>query len=290
MEESKAGQCRNNVEESGNGCIRSLNYRLQDPIMKTTVVIPARAQSERLPNKLLAEVDGRPVLQHAWESAANAKVVNAVFIATDSDEIAAAAANWGAAVIRTGACYGNGTERIASIADRLDCDLIINVQGDQVGLRAGILSRLAEVWTDKMESVITPVFAITDPDDLQDPNLVKVVTGPSGRAIYFSRFAVPFVPGTIVKEWNDPVRHYGHLGIYGLSPATLKAYAQLPPSKNEITESLEQLRFIDNGIPIQTFEIANRPLSIDCAKDLELARESMEIEVTSIVPVAPITT
>lgn len=245
--------------------------------MKTTVVIPARAQSQRLPNKLLAEVAGRPVLQHAWESAANAEAVHEVFVATDSDEIAYAAATWGASVIRTGSDYRNGTERIASIVDRLGCDLVINVQGDQVGLPGSILSRLTKVWRDNRESVVTPVFPICDPHDLQDPNLVKVVRDRTGRAIYFSRAAVPYVLGKIPEDWTEPGRHCGHLGIYGFSPATIKAYAQFPPSTNEIIESLEQLRFIDNGIPIQTFEVAEKPLSIDSAKDLELARELMGV-------------
>ena len=245
--------------------------------MKTTVVIPARTESRRLPNKLMADVAGRPVLQHAWETAAGADSVNEVFIATDSDLIADAAAGWGASVIRTGTDCRNGTERIASIADQLDCDLVINVQGDQIGITDSIFSQLIDTWKENRESVITPVFVISNRTDLQNPNLVKVIREPTGRAIYFSRAAIPFVRGKIVEDWTESRQHYGHLGIYGFSTANLRAYKQLPPSKNEIVESLEQLRFIDNGIAIQTFAVPNKPLSVDSAKDLDLAREFMEI-------------
>ena len=241
--------------------------------MKVTVAIPARLESKRLRRKLLAEVDGKTVLRHAWEGASASDLVSGVFIVTDSPEICAEASSWGASVIETGSDFRNGTERIASVSDRFDSDLIINVQGDQIGLKRDIFARLIETWGRNRENVVTPVFNLSEPAQLQNTGIVKVEKNQSGRAIHFSRSGVPHRLLGDSREKDRIETHFGHVGIYGFAPKLLNTYASLPASENELAERLEQLRFLDNGIEIQTFLTTRPPLSINSPADLAAVRE-----------------
>ncbi len=234
--------------------------------MKVTIAIPARLESTRLPEKLLMEVSGKPVLRHAWEATRTWTRADDVVVLTDSPRIRNEAVSWGASVVETASTFRNGTERIASVADGFDSDLVINVQGDQVGVTHDLLDQLLSTWGDHSEKVVTPIFRIDDLSDNANCDVVKVRINNSGEAVDFSRRPQA---GRMESE-EDGGDHPGwrHVGVYGYSPALLQAYSNLPPSENEMRERLEQLRFTHNGFSIQTFETHRKPISIDSMGDV----------------------
>lgn len=241
--------------------------------MKVSIVIPARLASTRLPRKMLAEIDGKPLLEHAWCNAIRASCANEVIVATDSEEIQAVVQEWGGTTFMTSASCRSGTERIASILDRLCGELILNVQGDEPFLDPLLLDRMASEFEAGQAEIVTPVFTIQTVEELADPNLVKVCRGANGRAVYFSRSPVPYMRGVPFGRWVELGQYWGHVGVYGYSRKTLAKYTSLEISPLELAEKLEQLRFLDAGMTIQTIEASSRPMSVDTLEDLQKVRE-----------------
>jgi 3-deoxy-manno-octulosonate cytidylyltransferase (CMP-KDO synthetase) len=240
--------------------------------LKTIAVIPARLASTRLPRKVLADISGKPLLQHVWERVLQAKNIGRIIIATDSKEVAQAAEGWGSEAILTDPACQSGTERIASILAQLEADLILNVQGDEPLIDPAMLEELVDHWLVDPCDLITPVYRITSTDDLKNPNIVKVARAQDGRALYFSRSPIPYVRDWLVEQWLEHQAFWGHTGVYGYRRDVLAKFMSLPNSSLQQAESLEQLRFLEAGYSFQTVESTYRSIAVDTQADLEKVR------------------
>ena len=230
--------------------------------MAAVVVIPARYGSTRFPAKILAAETGRPLVQHVVDRARLASRVREVVVATDDERIAAALRPFGTRCVMTSPAHQSGTDRIAEVARGLgeDVDIVVNVQGDEPEIEPGIINDLVarlESSDDDMATAATPFPAGSD---VADANLVKVVTGLGGRAIYFSRSPVPF--------WRDRAAgnrptYYLHLGIYAYRREFLLQFASWPPTPLERAEKLEQLRALEHGRAIYVLPVSRATHGID---------------------------
>ena len=245
--------------------------------MSVTLCIPARLASTRLPRKVLADLGGKPVVQHVWERARRSRRAAHVFLLTDSDEVAAVARGFGAEVIMTDPACPNGTYRMASALDRLPGDFLVNVQGDEPFIEPALIDALADRHAETGCALVTAVTRLTDPARLLADSVVKVVRAENGEAIYFSRSPVPHLRGAAPAEWTARRAYWGHLGIYGYDRATLARYPALPATELETCESLEQLRFVAHGFRFQTVETDYHPVAIDTPADLEAARRLLPL-------------
>ncbi len=245
--------------------------------LKTVVVIPARLASTRLPNKVLADIVGHPMLWHIYQRCLQATKVSEVHIATDAKEVAIAVQSWGGKVWMTEANCASGTERIVAILEQLEADIIINVQGDQPLIEPELINQLIEIFekNEPIPDIVTPAYLI-DNDKIFDPNLVKITRRHDGYALYFSRSPIPYVRDSKTENWPQSTQFLGHIGIYGYRRQVLKAYHSFPKSPLEEAEKLEQLRFLQAGKNILTFITSYRPISVDTQADLEQVRAMME--------------
>lgn len=244
--------------------------------MKFAVAIPARLESTRLPRKVLADIGGKAMLQRVLEESGKAPSISQVVLCTDSDEVASHARTWGTRVIMTLPECSSGSERIASVIAQIDADVVINVQGDQPFVDPSVIESMCSVFRERTPtpSVVTPVYRLPA-EKIDNPDAVKVVVGANHQALYFSRAAVPFVRGKERGEWLASGVHWGHVGMYGYRRDVLQRWSSLKPSPLEEAEKLEQLRLLENGITIDTYEIVAQPrntLSVDSPADLETAR------------------
>ena len=254
-------------------------------IQHTVVAVPARLQSSRLPNKVLAEIGGKPMLQRVLEQCAKASGPAAVVLCTDSDRLQAAAATWGVPVLMTSPHCSSGSERIASVAQELMAlawgdspavakqTAVINVQGDQPFIDPAVIEAMVAEFRrlDPVPAVVTPVYRLKA-ESVHNPNVVKTLLAHDGRALYFSRSAIPHVRDVDPADWHRHATYWGHVGMYGFRGDVLAAWDQLPPSPLEDLERLEQLRLIEAGHTIATFPVAGTSLSVDTAEQLEQAR------------------
>ena len=249
--------------------------------MTTVVAVPARLQSSRLPNKVLADIGGRSMLQRVLEGCAQAAMPKAVVLCTDCTNLAGLANSWGFDALLTSPTCESGSERIASVAAELialggsgaDNTLIINVQGDQPFIDPAVIDAMCAEFSFRIPTpeVLTPVYRM-GPDTVHNPNVVKTLLAADGRALYFSRSALPHVRGVDPEQWHEHVAYWGHVGIYGYRADVLQRWHGLPRSPLEHTEKLEQLRLIEAGIGIGTFTVEGQSLSVDTVEQLELAR------------------
>jgi 3-deoxy-manno-octulosonate cytidylyltransferase (CMP-KDO synthetase) len=229
---------------------------------RIVAIIPARFESTRLPGKPLALIAGRPMIEHVYRRAADARGVDAVVVATDDDRIAAAVEHFGGIVRMTQRTHRTGTDRVAEVARALPCDIVVNVQGDEPMIEpemiAAVIEPLAESAIVEMSTLRR---AITDPADLVNPHVVKVVVDRLGDALYFSR---------------SPIPHHGpafkHVGLYGYRRDFLLSFAALPQTPLETGESLEQLRALEHGLRIRTIETRYDSIGVDTPEDLERVR------------------
>jgi 3-deoxy-manno-octulosonate cytidylyltransferase (CMP-KDO synthetase) len=250
-------------------------------MMQCVVAVPARLESSRLPGKVLADIGGKPMLQRVLEGCARARTPAAVVLCTDSQELVDRAADWGVAALLTSPSCESGSERIASVSEALvqqagaeaHRTLIINVQGDQPFIDPDVIDAMAAEFTRRQPTpeVLTPVYRM-GADKVHNPNVVKTLLAADGRALYFSRSAIPHVRGVDPADWPSHASYWGHVGIYGYRADVLSRWNALPHSPLEHTEKLEQLRLIEAGIQIGTFCVEGESLSVDTAEQLEQAR------------------
>ena len=212
------------------------------------VAIPARWGSTRFPGKALHHIAGKPLVQHVWERCSQCTEVDDVIIATDDDRIVEAARAFGAQAVMTKPSHPSGTDRIAEAASIFhQHDVIINVQGDEPLISPALIDQLAlTLRANPGIPMITAAALIHDPAQIADPNVVKVVIDKHGDALYFSRSTLPFV-----RNPDPRTVHRRHLGIYGFRREFLFQFVAWPPSMLEMTESLEQLRAVENGVRIR---------------------------------------
>ncbi len=229
--------------------------------MQAIAVIPARLASTRLPRKMLREIAGQPLLAHVYRSVRSSPLLQDVVIATDSEEILKVCQKNGWQARMTSADHQSGTERVHEIANLVAADVYLNIQGDEPLTRPEHVKSLLDVMKNpavQVSTLKTPAPAA----DVKNPNAVKVVTDVSGRALYFSRATVPYD-----RDAMRPL-YFKHLGIYAYRKAALDRFFQLPESPLERSERLEQLRFLENGIPIHVGETAFDTIGVDTEEDL----------------------
>lgn len=232
---------------------------------KTAIIIPSRYGSTRLPAKALIEVNGKTIIQYVWEKASASKLADEVIIATDHHKIIEACQKFGANAMMTRIDHQCGSDRIAEVAQkRPDIDYIINVQGDEPLITPESIDACISALKNTADAdVSTLLRVIKNADEINNPNIVKCVKNLQGYAMYFSRSAIPY-------KRND-VNHtyYGHLGIYGYKREALFKMTSLPQTSLEKTESLEQLRVLDNGMKIITSVVNDDAVGIDTIEDVE---------------------
>jgi 3-deoxy-manno-octulosonate cytidylyltransferase (CMP-KDO synthetase) len=241
--------------------------------MKAIIVIPARLRSTRLPDKVLADLGGKPVIQRVYEACLKSELHQEIWIAADSEAVFNICKAFTPNVIMTREDHPSGTDRIAEVAANIQCDLVINVQGDEPFFDAKIIDKLIVALQEDeavMASVCAPFESL---EELNNPNLVKVITDVKGHAIYFSRFAVPYSRD---REVEDILAYKKHMGVYAYKAAFLNRFIKLPVSFLEASEKLEQLRAIENGYKIKMIEVKGFEKGIDTPEDLELARKKIK--------------
>jgi len=237
--------------------------------MKAIGVIPARLASTRLPRKMLREIAGRPLVGIVYEAVRSSPLLAEVIVATDSDEIMETCRKNGWDCRMTSSTHRSGTERVHEISNSASADIYINVQGDEPLVRPEQIATLLHVMQNTEAQVGTLMTPAAEPD-IDNPNAVKVVTDLSGRALYFSRATIPFD-----RDSGNPL-YFKHLGIYAYRKAGLDRFVQLPESPLEKSERLEQLRFLQNGIPIYVGETPHDSIGVDTEDDLQRVVQILE--------------
>ena len=231
--------------------------------MKVLCIIPARYASTRLPGKPLRDIAGKPMIVRVYERAIRAQRVHEVVVATDDERIRAAVEEHGGNAVMTRADHATGTDRLAEVAaQRPDCDLIINVQGDEPLIDPTVIDALVAPFEhDTALMMATAKTEITDAAEMENPNNVKVVADRTGNALYFSRARIPYAR-------NAGAKVYKHIGIYAYRRDFLLAYAKMAQTELECSESLEQLRALENGYRIRVVETDAVFIGVDTEEDL----------------------
>jgi 3-deoxy-manno-octulosonate cytidylyltransferase (CMP-KDO synthetase) len=230
--------------------------------MRAIAVIPARLASTRLPRKVLREIAGRPMLAWVYEAARSSPLLADVIVATDSDEVMEACRQNGWNALLTSFLHRSGTDRVYEVAGSVAADIYVNVQGDEPLARPEHIEALLAPMQDGsvlVSTLKTPAATA----DIDNPNAVKVVTDSSGRALYFSRATIPYD-----RDRSGQPRYFKHLGFYAYRKRALERFCSLPESPLERSERLEQLRFLENGIPIQVAETPYDTIGVDTEEDL----------------------
>jgi 3-deoxy-manno-octulosonate cytidylyltransferase (CMP-KDO synthetase) len=234
---------------------------------KVLIVIPARYASVRFPGKPLAEILGKSMIQRVFERSRGAKLASQVVVATEDERIKSAVEKAGGQAILTRADHRTGTDRVAEVATHVTADIYINVQGDEPLIDPDTIDAVAgAMLEDESVQLCTPCSAVTQKNDIMDPNVVKVVRDFDGNGLYFSRAPIPWVRDT---GTSVAVRHWKHIGIYGYRRDTLLEFPTLPPGELEKIEQLEQLRWLENGFHMQVVETEYDPVSVDVPADVE---------------------
>lgn len=237
---------------------------------KTAIVIPARYGSTRLEGKPLLEVEGKPIIQWVVETAKSVQGVDYVIVATDDERIINACKSFGADARMTSVNHKSGTDRIAEVVEQMpDVKYIVNLQGDEPMMPKNAIQTVIDSLKQNTDADIsTLIRPETDEKELQNPNLVKCVTANDGFALYFSRSKIPYERNPINGTF------YAHLGIYGYTREALFKMRDLPQTSLEITESLEQLRALQNGMRIITNVVDIKPIGIDTMDDFERFKQA----------------
>jgi 3-deoxy-manno-octulosonate cytidylyltransferase (CMP-KDO synthetase) len=242
-------------------------------------IIPARFSSTRFPGKPLADIDGRPMIEHVYRRAASTPSVGRVIVATDDARIVRAVEAFGGEARLTRTTHRSGTDRLAEVAEGLLCDIVVNVQGDEPLIDPEMIETAIRPFSaDPSLRMSTLCRRIERLEDLDNPNVVKVVVDRDGYALYFSRAAIPFLrangaPGSSDLARAVPEGAFKHIGLYVYRREFLLWFSQLAPTVLEEVEALEQLRALEYGIRIKTIETACDSIGVDAPEDLERVRQ-----------------
>jgi 3-deoxy-manno-octulosonate cytidylyltransferase (CMP-KDO synthetase) len=241
--------------------------------MKVIAVIPARYASTRFPAKLMQDLGGKTVITRTYEAAVNTKLFDDVFVVTDSDLIFNEIVFQGGKAIMSGKEHESGSDRIAEAVANLEVDIVINIQGDEPFIDKDSLEKLIQVYKNdskKKVDLASLMREITEIQDIENPNNVKVVVDQSGFALYFSRSVIPYP-----REINVGVTYFQHVGIYAFRKQALLDFYHLPMKSLEASEKLEQLRYLEFGKRIKMVETNHVGIGIDTPEDLEKARKML---------------
>lgn len=246
--------------------------------MKTIALLPARLASSRLPEKMLADLCGKPLIVRSWEAVMLSELFDEVWIVTDHQRIYNAAEAHGARVCMSRADHPSGSDRLAEVVStRSDVDVVVNVQGDEPFTSKESLSALLACFNDPSVQVASACCRLDRLSDYHNPNVVKVVKDAVGDALYFSRSPIPFARDQVWQTDEEavqlPATVWQHLGLYAYRREALLQFTSLPTAPLELTEKLEQLRLLHHGIRIRMAEVAEKAIGVDTTEDLDKARE-----------------
>lgn len=245
--------------------------------MNVLGLIPARYASSRFPGKPLAEISGKPMIQWVYEGAS--KVFEFVFVATDDTRIQNAVLSFGGKIVMTSAAHQSGTDRCAEALDivekttKVKFDVVVNIQGDEPFIQPAQLKKVASCFNNENVQLATLVKQFSVNDDIFNPNTPKVILNKHSEAIYFSRSVIPFIRNKEKENWQTSNTFYKHIGLYAYRSNILREITKLSQSSLELAESLEQLRWIENGYRIKVEKTDMETLAVDTPEDLEKVRE-----------------
>jgi len=237
--------------------------------MKAIGIIPARYHSTRLDGKPLADICGLPMIRHVYENTKKSSTLDFVIVATDDERIREACESFGAMVQMTSTEHSTGTDRVAEVAKKIDTEIVVNIQGDEPFIKPGMIDEVVEpLIKDKDIPMCTLMHEIKEKEDFHNSAVVKVVTDRFGFALYFSRSLIPY------PRVEKGHRAFEHIGLYSYRKDFLLTFSSLKPTTLEVSESLEQLRALENGYRIKVVMTKEKyiPLSVDTPEDLEKAR------------------
>ena len=241
--------------------------------MKFLAIIPSRYASTRFPGKPLAEIGGKPMVQHVYERVS--QYFAEYWVATDDTRIEQAVENFGGRVVMTSAAHRSGTDRCAEALSEIErstgCrfDVVVNIQGDEPFIAEEHLVKIKDAFTDNDVQIATLVKPFGEGEEITNPNTPKVVVSASGDALYFSRSVIPYLRNVEPGEWQKTHKYLKHIGVYAWRADVLRAVTRLPQGVLELAESLEQLRWLENGYRIKTVEVTTETVAVDTPEDLE---------------------
>jgi 3-deoxy-manno-octulosonate cytidylyltransferase (CMP-KDO synthetase) len=238
--------------------------------MDAVGVIPARFYSSRFEGKVLVDIGGKPMIQHVWERAKQAKLLDDLIVACDDKRIYEAVLGFGGNAVYTAKEHASGSDRITEIVNPLDVKIVVNIQADEPMVHFSMINGIIEeLKKDKSLVAATVVKKIERPEEKDDPNVVKVVIDRNNFALYFSRSTIPFIR----EQQTQEATFYKHIGLYAYTKDFLFTYKNLPLSKLEQLEKLEQLRILENGYKIKVIETEFDTYGVDVPEDLERVRK-----------------
>jgi 3-deoxy-manno-octulosonate cytidylyltransferase (CMP-KDO synthetase) len=225
-------------------------------------VIPARLQSTRLPRKVLRDIAGRALVLRTYDAAKRSSHLSDLLIATDSEEVAGVCSAHGVPAVVTSADHPSGTDRVWEVAQHRAADVYVNIQGDEPLITPGHIERLVTPFLTEPDTQVSTLCIRATDEELPNPAVNKVVTGVDGHALYFSKYPIPY------DRDGRGVARYKHVGLYAYRKTALDAFHALPPSPLELTEKLEQLRFLEHGIRIRVMETDEPTIGVDTEADV----------------------
>ena len=235
--------------------------------MKVFAVIPARYSATRFPGKLMQVLGDKPVIRHTYDNTLATGLFDQVWVVTDNETILREIEDHGGRALMSRRTHESGSDRIAEAIEDLDVDIVVNVQGDEPFVRKQPLQSLLDVFKDASVRVASLMQPISGRMEVDNPNIVKVVVGKSGDALYFSRSPIPYD-----RSNDQTARYFRHIGVYAFRKQTLLEFTHWPMGSLEAVEKLEQLRYLENGIPIRMVETDFTGVGIDTPEDLEKAK------------------
>ena len=242
-------------------------------MMSVVAIIPARYASQRLQAKPLAEIGGKPMIQHVYERAAQASLVGSVLVATDDTRIVETVEKFGGTAVMTPPTLQSGTDRVAFAAQSMpEADIVVNVQGDEPLIAPEMIDEGVRVVSESDAPVGTLVRRIDQESELVNPNIVKVVLGNGGRCLYFSRSTIPFGRDIVPHDWLKHTVYYKHIGLYVFRRDFLLLYPSLQQTPLERAEKLEQLRILEHGYIIRAAVTQRDSMPVDTEDDLKRVR------------------
>ncbi len=237
--------------------------------MNIVAVIPARYNSSRFPGKPLANIAGKPMIQWVYEQTKKVEAIKEVYVATDDKRIFACVTSFGGKAIMTGEC-SCGTDRIYEACKNLDADIVVNVQGDEPMIKPQMIEEVLSAFDDENVVMATLKKCINDQNDIDNPNVVKVITDINNNAIYFSRYPIPYM-----RNEFEEYKVFKHIGMYAYKKEFLETFVNLPKSFLEKAESLEQLRCLENGFRIRVMETELETIGVDTPEQMKAVEEYM---------------
>jgi len=236
-------------------------------------VIPARLASTRLPRKVLREIAGAPMVCHVYRRARQSDSLTDLIVATDSQEVVDACAAFHIPAVMTSPQHPSGTDRVWEVSRSRSADVYVNIQGDEPLITPGHIQKLVEPFQTRHDTQVSTLRIRATPEEARDPNVVKVVTDAQGNALYFPRLPIPYE-----RDRAAGATHWKHLGLYAYRRDALENFHRFGPSRLETAERLEQLRFLEHGIPIQVVETTEPTIGVDTEADLRAVEAHLKSE------------